>query len=191
MDYRLWQGYMPGSDYAFGEQVEGLSYEQDTQLLLGERLAEPLPVVRVTKLTPGKRPDTLDTASAARLVAPNVRAALEACCAETIQFLPAKVSRYPRTDYVVVNVLARADLFDRKQSEFDTLSGEPEIVSRIRRLVLKPIPEGTPGVVHVTGLPGTLLVRDDVREALEAASRSPGTFVPVEEYREGQDDDES
>ena|SRR5262245_20680607 len=182
MRYQLWDCYYPGSGFAFAEQQKGLSYEQQNQILFGQRLADPLPTVTITRLSRGKLPDLLGAAWTSYIVATVLRDLLEEFCAEAAQFIPVRIARRPRARYWIANILNSLPCFDPKRSEYTTHLHPPYPIHTLQKLVLKPIPPDAPAVFHIEELPDVLMVRDDLRERMQAASSSPGRFIRVEEY---------
>jgi hypothetical protein len=180
--HQVWACYFPGSGFAFAEAREGLDYEQISQLLLGERLSEPLPEVTITRLSRGKMADMLGAAWPGFMISPKLRAILEECCGSDTQFIPVRIKRHPKLKYSIVNFLAQVPCLDRSRSDFETFSEPPHAIQTLRKMVLKPIPETAPAIFHIAELPQAVLVRDDLRERMQAVSSSPGRFIRVEDY---------
>ncbi|HKB36947.1 MAG TPA: hypothetical protein VKD72_10865, partial [Gemmataceae bacterium] len=120
MRYQLWDCYYLGSGFAVAEQEKGLSYEQQNQILFGQRLAGPLPTVTITRLSRGKLPDLLGAAWTSYMVAPVFRDLLEEFCAEAVQFISVRIARRPRARYRIANILNSLPCFDPKRSEYTT-----------------------------------------------------------------------
>jgi hypothetical protein len=183
--HQVWDGYDAGSGYAFAESVEGWSYELAYQVLSGQRLPEPLPRLTVTRLSPGKRPDAMATVGSGILVSSILKEVLEQWAGEHIQFVPVKIQRYPKARYSLVNLLAHVPRLDRARSKYETYDEPPHAIHTLRKLVLTTIAPDAPPIFRMAEIPGVILVRDDLREAMQAVSSSPGLFVPVSKYRRG------
>lgn len=185
MQYQIWGGYFPGSGYAFAEDLEGLTDEQITRIIRGDRIEGRLPTVKVIALTRGKRPDVFATAWGVRLVGDDMKTVLASFCSEKIQFLPAVIPRSPKVRHHLVNMLSKLACFDRELSDFETLPDDSDIIVTIRKLVLKPIPADAPAGLHLAELPSIWLIRDDLREQMQQVTSSPGTFTKIEDYKRG------
>ncbi len=58
----IWDGYPPGMGYAFAEDQKGLTPAMMHAIFGGTPLDEPLPELRVTKLSRGRYPDVMASA---------------------------------------------------------------------------------------------------------------------------------
>ncbi|MGO9935470.1 MAG: hypothetical protein ACLPV8_27175 [Steroidobacteraceae bacterium] len=183
--HRVWRGYYPGSGFAFAEKVDGWSYEIDGEVLFGRRLPDPLPRLTVTKLSPGELPGTLAMAGSGILVCTRLHAVLSQAVTSEIQSLPASIKRDPQARYALVNLLASVACLDRVRSECEAYEDPPHAIRTLRKMVLTPIAADAPAAFHMAEMPGVILIRDDLREAMQAVSVSAGEFVPVDEYRRG------
>jgi hypothetical protein len=183
--HRVWRGYYPGSGFAFAEKVDGWSYEIDDEVLFGRRLLDPLPRLRVTKLSPGELPDALAMAGSGILVCTKLNAVLRRSVTSQIQCLPASIQRDSQARYALINLLASVVCLDRERSEYDAYEDPPHAIRTMRKMVLTPIAADAPLAFHIAEMPGVILIRDDLRETMQAVSTSAGEFVPVDEYRRG------
>lgn len=188
MKHWIWDGYSPGAGYAFAESVDGPPAEAQERILAGTPLQEPLPEMRVTALSEGALPDALASVVDVLLVSDALRAVLDEHVPAGVQYLPGRV-KGTRAGYWGVNATARVAAMDRAKSEFETYAGT-EAMSRVRRLVLRPIPADAPALFHLEEISQLLLVSDALRRALEAASESAGVFTSPDEWRLGFFDDE-
>ncbi|HET7229001.1 MAG TPA: DUF1629 domain-containing protein [Longimicrobium sp.] len=187
MKHWIWTGYAPGAGHAFAEDQEGLTQPQLEAILFGRPIAEPLPETRVTKLSAGKLPDVMGSAFYALLVTDAVRAVLEEHAGKVVQFLPAKV-KGKRAAYWALNATGQAKAMDRAKSKFKAWS-DGEGIESVRHLALK-VPASAPALFHLAEIPQVLVVSDALKEALEAASKSPGDFESPGEWRLGFFEDE-
>jgi hypothetical protein len=185
MGWHVWTDYLPGSGYAFAEEVEGLTAEQERRLASGVELARPLPRPVVTKLSEGALADVIGTVWMGRILSGNLRSTLEGCTSARLQFVEVAVPEYPERDYFFLNLLETVDCFDRERSDYDVDHEYPDVIQRIRKLVLTPLPAGVPEVFNLAGLPGLILVNDAVSEELRTACPAPGEFVEISDYTRG------
>jgi hypothetical protein len=99
-----------------------------------------------------------------------------------LQFIPVGMRSKLDLKYFVVNVLDTAPALDLELSKYDTFSGSGGI-SRIHKFVLRPMPADVPPIFHIAEATPLILVNDEVRRRLVAASRHPGVLTPAEKYR--------
>jgi hypothetical protein len=57
-------------------------------------------------------------------------------------------------------------------------------IRSIRRFVIRALPDDTPALFHAAEVPQLILVREDLRARLAAASPFPGHFIAAEKYRD-------
>ncbi len=76
---------------------------------------------------------------------------------------------YSKSDYVAVQLLSYADVFDRENSVFVGLPWNPDVIGNIRKLALSVPPEGLPPLFRISEFPVWLFVSPEARAALEAA----------------------
>lgn len=184
-EHQVWRGYYPGSGFAFAETVDGWSYEVDHEVLFGHRLPDPVPRLTVGKLSRGELPDTLAMAGSGILVSSRLSAVLEWGAGQHIQFIPAAIKRVRDERYSLANLLSLVPCLDRERSDFDTFDAPPHAIRTMRKMVLAPILPEAPAIFHMREMPGVILVRDDLREAMCEASSSAGEFLPVSSFRRG------
>ena len=185
IEYRVWRGYYPGSGFAFAEKMTGWSYELDCEVLFGRRLPAPLPRLTITKLSPGTLPDAMAMAGSGILVSSRLKGVLEQPAGEYLQFVPAAIKRDPKARYSLVNLMALVPCLDRELSKYEAYEDPPHAIRTLRKLVLTAIVPDAPAVFRIAEMPGVILVRDDLREAMQAVSASPGEFTPISRYRRG------
>src|SRR5262249_4176092 len=155
----------PGSGLAFAEIVDGWSFELDNEILFGHRIPDPLPKLTVAKLSPGELPDTLAMAGSGILVAAELMGPLERAAGEHIQFVP--VGIYPGPPYNLVNVLTLVPCMDRERSKYEPYDEPPHAIRKLSKLVLLPVPRDAPAIFRIKEIPGVIMVRDDLRKAME------------------------
>ncbi len=181
--HHVWQFLGPGSGHAFAESQRGLSESQQTDIFLGRPLSVPPPEVDVRYLSEGSLGNVIGSSFSAFVVSPAVQELIGA--AAPAQFVAVRLPHDSSAPgYAILNVLAHVDCFDRGRSDWDHVPGRPERVLAVRRLVLRGIPLDAPAIFHVGGLPGVLLVRTDLRAALEGLG-GVGEFVPIAHFRWG------
>ena len=183
MEHVIWQGYFPGSGFAFAEAQEGLSDEQSLAILVGNKVDKPPKKVVITQLSKGKLPDLLESAWSARMVSEKLKKVLEKNCPDCIQYIPVKLEGHPDAKYWIANVLTAIECVDREKSKLKTFPKPPHTIKAVSKLVLKPIGDDAPAVFRIAELTPDMLVSDALRKELEAASSSCGKFVRVQDYR--------
>ena len=183
MTYRIWKGHFPGSGFAFAERQEGLSAQQELDIFFGTPLAEPLPQGTITTLSPGTLPDRLESAWSSVMVSARLKAVVERHCPEIIQYIPITLAAHPQTPYWIANLLYEITCFDWERSVFKTYDEPPRALRKVSKMRLKPLPADAPALFRLEEITEVLLVRDDLREALETLGVSGGYFVKVDDYR--------
>lgn len=189
--YQPWDGYDAGSGFAFAQEVGGWTHELDDEVLMGRRIAK-RPRLRVQWLSRGKLPDALAMAGSGTFVSSVLRKVLETAAAAHIQFLPVTVPSglwgQPHTGarrYHLVNVIHRVSCFDRKRSRYEIYDEPPHAIHALRKLVLTPIPKEAPPIFKIDEMPSVILIRDDLRQAMQELSASAGRFTPIGNDRRG------
>jgi hypothetical protein len=185
MNYQVWDVYYPGSGFAWVEEIGGLSDEQESNVFFGRPLAPPLPRVAIKRLTKGKLPDVLGAATASRLVSAALRDVIVHVCPEGVQFLPTTSPRKLRITYFMANTTTHLACFDHDRSQYQRFPVAPHTIRAVKKMELKPIPPHAPALFHLAELPAVILVRDELRQAIQSASTSPGTFTPVDQFTSG------
>lgn len=175
----VWAPYSGEPGTAFVTEISGL--DDDTgRLLRGEALPEmPQPVVE--QCDPGTFTDVLGTYTGLPILAPNLVAVLQAAGAR-IELVPLTVPEAPGRNYAIVNVLDTVPTLDLAASTLTLFDGT-DVIDRITHLVLQPIPDDAPPIFHAAEHPVLILVNDNLRCALEAASDHPGVLTPVGKWR--------
>jgi hypothetical protein len=184
MTYFVWQPPIVDSGFAFAEDLTGLTDRQRAGLRSGEPLGEPLAHPVVTAMSEGRLGDVIGTLWGGRLVSAPLRAVIEGWPGLRTRFVPVALEHAPSAEYWFLNLLERRDCLDRERSGAVTLAGHPHVVRAIRRLVLREVGDA-PAAYHVVGVPDLVVVRDDLRDAIEAACAAPGFFVVPDEYERG------
>jgi hypothetical protein len=87
----------------------------------------------------------------------------------------------PELKYFGVNVLDVVPALDLERSEYQKLPGS-NAIDRILRFILRRIPDDAPPIFHVAERPSMVMVNDDLRRRLAAASKHPGVLTPAEKY---------
>jgi hypothetical protein len=185
MNYQVWEAYYPGSGFASVEEIAGLTDEQERAIFLGTPLPLPLPRITLKRLTRGKMPDALGTVTASRLVSARLREVIEACCPQGIQFIPAVASKSAKMHHFMANITLHYAGFDRERSQYRAFADPPHAICAIKKMVLRPIPEDAPAIFHLQEIPAVILVRDDLRRAMQSVSSSAGSFTVADRYRFG------
>lgn len=183
MEHFIWQGYFPGSGYAFAEDQEGLSSEQTIDILVGKKLSEPLPKVAITQLSEGELPVLIESSWSSKIVSKKLKQVLDKECPECIQYVPVKLEDYPDEKYWIANILTSISCLDREKSKITSFPRPPHAIRTIKKLVLKPIADDAPELFHMEELPAVLLVSDVLRQAIEAVSEAAGRFIAIKDYR--------
>jgi hypothetical protein len=177
----VWEPYSTERGMAFATEISGLTDEQLPKVERGERLAR-VPRIVIAETTPGRFYDQLGSYTVILFVSPALRKVLEETPGTNIQFIPARVRGKGDLRYDAVNVLDKAPALDLEKSKVTRLPGSTGI-DRILRFVARPIPETAPPIFHVAEEPTLVLVRDDLKSRLEAASDHAGRFTPINKYR--------
>jgi hypothetical protein len=183
MEHFIWQGYFPGSGYAFAEEQQGLNTDQTVDTLLGRKLTKAPKRVVITALSEGELPDLLESGWSAKLVSQKLKKVLERSCPDCIQYIPAKLEEYPDEKYWIANVLTSVEVVDREKSKITTSPRAPHAIRKVNKLVLKPIADDAPALFRMGELPPEFMVSDSLRKELEAASSTAGRFIKVKDYR--------
>lgn len=182
-NHTIWEFLGPGSSDAFAESQRGLSEEHDNAIYLGQPLPEPLPDVGIRYLSKGRIGNVIGSVLSAFIVSAAVRMLLERSA--PVQFIPVQMPRRTARDYAILNVLAHVACLDTEHSDYDRMPGHPERLLAVRRLVLREIPTDAPALFHVAELPAAILIRADLRAALEELDDGVGEFVRIEDFTWG------
>jgi hypothetical protein len=183
MEHFIWQGYFPGSGFAFAEAQKGLSDEQSLGFLVGNKIENPPKSIVITELSEGELPDLLESAWSARMVSAKLKKVLEKNCPDCIQYIPVKLEDHPNAKYWIANVLTSIECVDREKSKLKTFPKPPHTIKGVSKLVLKPIGDDAPALFRIAELTPDMLVSEALRKELEAASSSAGRFTRVQDYR--------
>lgn len=182
-DFWVWQPLFKGEGVAFAEDLTGLSLSQYAAAARGRRLRAPLPSLSYGAFSSGPLPDVLAGPVGLLTVSERLRAVLDRESGAKIQFIPARL-RGRKGSYSLANVLDQVACFDRERSRHTAEDGSDEAV-KVKKLVLTPVPPEAPGVFHVPGLPGILVFRRALKEAIEEETTSAGRFVEVSKFQLG------
>lgn len=177
----IWQPHSTERGKAFVTEMSGLDSEQQLHMLRGERLS-PVPKAVIKEVTPGRFSDHLGNYVGILLVSPVLRRVLEESSGAHLQFVPVSVRGKPELKYFGVNVLDSVPALDLERSKITRLPGASGI-DRILRFALRPIPDDAPPIFHVAEDPTMILVDDELRRRLAAASTHPGMLTPAQKYR--------
>ena len=183
MEHFIWQGYFPGSGFAFAEARDGLSPEQSYAILVGNKIESPPKRVVITALSKGKLPDLLESGWSSRMVSATLKKILEKNCPDCIQYIPVKLAAHPDAKYWIANVLTSIECVDREKSKLKTFPKPPHTIKGVSKLVLKPIGDDVPALFRIAELTPDMLVSEALRKEIEAASSSAGKFIKVQDYR--------
>jgi hypothetical protein len=176
----VWAGYSGEPGLAFVTQWGGLPDEDGRKLLNGQAL-DPLPQPSVRRHEPGTFTGALGDSTGFLVLAPELVAVLQAAGAR-LQLVPVTVPRQPQLQYAIANVLDSVPALDMEGSKLSTFAGT-DVIDRITKLALRPLPADAPGIFHVAEHPVLVLVNDALRQQLQAASPQPGVFTRVEAWR--------
>jgi hypothetical protein len=183
MEHFIWQGYFPGSGFAFAEAQEGLSSEQSLAILVGNKVDNLPKKIVITELSKGELPDLLESAWSARMVSAKLKKIFETTCPDCIQYIPVKLQQHPDEKYWIANVLTSIECVDREKSKLKTFPKPPHTIKAVSKLVLKPIGDDAPALFRTAELTPDMLVSESLRKELEGASKSAGKFIRVQDYR--------
>ena len=187
--YWVWSPYCGERGKAFVNCSVGMNAANGRRLLLGEKLPR---APRVLAMYTGKLlTDALGAYTGWLILAPNLVRVLQAAGAR-LQLLPLGVARMLHFEppmcaeeiemkYVIANVLDTIPALDLERSKTTMYEGT-DAIAHITRLKLRPIPADAPPIFHVAEYPVLVLVRDDLRQQLQAASPHPGVFTAAEKY---------
>ncbi len=178
--YWVWGGYSVEPGLAFVTEIAGLESADARRLLVGEPL-DPMPRLTVRQVEPGEFTDALGGYLGLLLLVPPLADVLQTAGAN-VQWIPLAVARRPRLQYAIANVLERVPAIDVARSKVTTFAGT-DVFDRIEHLALASIPSDAPPIFHVAEHPVLVLVNDELRRRLQAASESPGVLTPVEAWR--------
>jgi len=87
---------------------------------------------------------------------------------------------YSKTNYVAVQLLSYADVFDRERSLFTLSRRDPDEIMRIRKLALDIPPEGLPPLFRLEVYDIHLFVSAEARAALDSAGIRGPEYVPLD-----------
>lgn len=178
--YWVWSAYSTEPGMTFVTEIAGLDNANARRLLNGEAL-DPAPRLTVERYDPGKFTDALGGYIGLLVLAPPLVEVVQATGAR-VQLLPLKVARRPDLQYAIANVLERVPALDLARSKLTTFAGT-DVIDRVTQLALKPIADDAPAIFHAAEHPVLILVNDELRQRLQAASSNPGVLTPVEEWR--------
>ena len=179
----MWRPWGPGHGFAFAEEMGGLTTAAYGAVVVGRRVRSPLPTVRYGAFTQGALGDALAEPAGLLVASLRLRALLDAESRARIQYLPVRLQGL-RKAFALANILESVDCFDRERSRFVE---EPDTggIWRLKKLVLKGVPEVGPEVFHLRGVDGVLVFKRRLRELVENRCPSAGWFVPVSEFKIG------
>jgi hypothetical protein len=176
--YWSWSDYSTQRGLAFVLKIKELTIHSYVKLARGERIRLRSSPWTVTDLRPGKMTDVLSSYTGL-IVSDTIKAIVEAEDSGSLQFIPIAVPGHRNRRYWMLHVLGHVDAIDRGRSDIREEDG----LTVVRKIVLKSLPNDTPAIFRFEGLAPFVLVRDDLRRRLEAASTTPGVFIPIQELR--------
>jgi hypothetical protein len=176
----VWSPHSTVRGMAFVTELSGLSDDQRRKLHRGE-IISPMPRITIEDFTSGRFYDQLGAYIGINLVSPVLREVLEDIDGANLQFILARVRSEPDLNYFAINVLDTVPAIDLKRSKYDTFDSGG--IRKIDKLVPRPIPANAPPIFHAAEDISLILVNDDLRRRLVAASKHPGVLTPVEKYR--------
>ena len=177
----VWRSYSTERGKAFVTEMSGFGSEQQLRMLRGERLPS-IPKIVITGVTSGRFPDHLGNYVGILLISSTLRRVLEESVGANLAIRPGEGARQTRVAVFRVNVLDAVPALDVERSKVTRLPGASGI-DRILRFVPRSIPDDAPPIFHVAEDPTLILVNDELRRQLEAATTYPGMFVPAADYR--------
>jgi hypothetical protein len=180
-NFWVWSPYSTMPGVAFVTKLSGLSNEQSQKLYRGEFIT-PVPHILIEDYIKGRFYDQLGAYIGVILVSPVLRKVLDVTVGTKLQFIPVDIRGKSDLEYFAVNVLDTVPALDMELSKFDTFS-ESGGIRRIEKLVLRPIPANSAPIFHAAEDISLILVSDELRGRLVAASKHPGVLTPVEQYR--------
>jgi hypothetical protein len=92
-------------------------------------------------------------------------------------------AKYALEGFAAIQLLQHLDAFDWDRSEFTRSEDAPTFVTRIRKLVLKPVDGGYPPLFRLSACPTLLFVSAEVRSALEREHISGVEFISINAFR--------
>jgi Immunity protein family (Imm11) len=178
----VWVPYSTERGRAFVTELAGLGDTGIGRLLKGEPFAR-VPRLVASQFETGRFVDNLGAYIGVHLVSPVLADVLKGLAQDHVQLLPVSIKGRPELKYFAVNVLDSVPLLDRDRSKFRTFTGS-DAIARVSRLALRPLPPEAPPIFHLAEHPVLVLVNDELRRALEAASRYPGVLTPASKWRD-------
>jgi hypothetical protein len=173
----IWAAYTDGEDYAIGIEKSGMTSELDRQLRKGLPITEMPRRLTVCDITLMPLPDVLGAPMPYPAVSDRVREVLERRARANIQFVPVKLEGYRRESYWLPHALDRLELVDRERSKVTWNPEDPRRIKFVGPMVLHDPPPGAPLYFRLAEAP-LLIVDNELKEALQQASASPGHFIP-------------
>ncbi|MBL0220290.1 MAG: hypothetical protein IPQ07_41275 [Myxococcales bacterium] len=176
----VWSAYATQAGTAFVTEIGGLRDADTRRLLGGEKLAR-IPRLVVQRFEPGRFTDALGAYIGLLLLAPVLVEVLQAAGAR-LQLVPIGVAAQPELAYAIANVLEHVPALDLERSKLTRFAGT-DVIDRVSHLALRPIAADAPPIFHAAEHPLLVVVNDELRQRLQAASPHPGVLTPVEEWR--------
>jgi hypothetical protein len=163
-------------------EVRGTSgFDRDVSLAIlgGEPVPAPLPTLRITEVTPGLHPDLL--LHPTYMIASDRLAKVLLDAGAHVQLFPVRLMRL-RAKYHVVNALDHVQALDEAQSKVRRWpSGN---MRSVQKLVLRPLPAGTPPLFRVATLPLFYVVSDELRRSIEEiCDGGAGRFIAIDKFK--------
>ncbi|HEY8927097.1 MAG TPA: DUF1629 domain-containing protein [Polyangia bacterium] len=131
-------------------------------------------------------PDMVNNIIGMCIVSKRLKELLERESGASVEYLPVSIAnhkgRIAATDCFLVNVLDQVDCIDLARSDVDQHGPKPGLLSGLHRLHIfedKVPPESK--LFRLQAMPEAILIRDDLRAAIEAAGMTGSKFVAMGE----------
>lgn len=156
----------------------------------GLRMDQRYPPDVVLPMDPDHRgvvvPDLVNNTMALCIASKRLKELLEAESKANLECLPLSIAnhkgRIAATDYFIINVLDHVDCIDLTKSDVDRNSPTPGMLSGLHRLfILEDQIPPEARLFRLKPMPAAILIRDDLRAALEAAGITGVKYVPMGE----------
>ncbi len=131
-------------------------------------------------------PDLVSNTERISIVSGKLKSLLEQHAAARIEFLPISIARangrIVAKDYFIANVLDHVDCVDKARSEVEELNPDPTMLSGLFRLQVhsSQIPAEA-RLFRLKSMPPAVLIRDDLRAILDAASITGVKYITMGE----------
>ena len=176
----IWEHNLYDKTWAEVRGSSGFDPAAQEALRVGTSIAEPLPTLRIDEVTPGEHPDFL--LHPAYVITSERLTRLIIDTGARVQLLPVRMKRSPAR-YQVVNLLEHIDAFDEAASK---VRRWPDgTIRAVKKVVLRPLPAGTPRLFRVAALPWLWVADDELRCSVEDACTGAGRFLAPDKFKFG------